>query len=113
MDQSNAAAVLLLSHILCVSLCFLTPLPVCLQLFEQLSSYRSLQQQTESLKERISLLLGGTQVIHLEGLGPVESIAEHYTTLSTFHKTLMSQRLRLHPRSLQGLIMLLEKYVVI
>ncbi|XP_018536286.1 T-cell activation inhibitor, mitochondrial isoform X1 [Lates calcarifer] len=78
------------------------------KLFQQLPSYRSLQQQTEWLKERISLLLGGTQVVHMERLGPVQPIAEHYSTLSTFHKNLMSRRLRLHPRSLQGLTMLLE-----
>ncbi|KAG7235497.1 hypothetical protein INR49_002633 [Caranx melampygus] len=78
------------------------------KLFQQLPSYRSLQQQTDWLKERISLLLGGTQVVHLERLGPVQPIAEHYSTLSIFHKNLMSGRLRLHPRSLQGLTMLLE-----
>lgn len=78
------------------------------KLFQQLPSYRSLQQQTEWLKERISLLLGGAQVVHMERLGPVQPIAEHYSTLSTFHKCLMSRRLRLHPRSLQGLTMLLE-----
>ncbi|XP_034729831.1 T-cell activation inhibitor, mitochondrial [Etheostoma cragini] len=78
------------------------------KLFEQLPGYRSLQQQTDWLKERISLLLGGTQVVQMERLGPVQSIAEHYSTLSTFHKTLMSRRLHLHPRSLQGLTMLLE-----
>ncbi|KAA8591984.1 hypothetical protein FQN60_017358, partial [Etheostoma spectabile] len=78
------------------------------KLFEQLPGYRSLQQQTDWLKERISLLLGGTQVVHVERLGPVQSIAEHYSTLNTFHKTLMSRRLHLHPRSLQGLTMLLE-----
>lgn len=78
------------------------------KLLEQLPSYRSLQQQTDWLKERISLLLGGTQVVHVERLGPVQSITEHYSTLSTFHKSLMSRRLCLHPRSLQGLTMLLE-----
>lgn len=93
--------------------CFLTlPLAMCVQLFEQLSSYRSLQQQTNWLKERISHLLGGTRVISLEGLAPVQPIAEHYSTLSIFHKSLMSQRLHLHPRSLQGLTMVLEKYAV-
>lgn len=122
MDQSNAAAVLTAGALLiCLSqVCSLCsswfsdppPLPVSLQLFEQLSSYRSLQQQTDWLKERISLLLGGTQVIHVERLGPVQPIAEHYSTLSTFHKTLMSRRLSLHPRSLQGLTILLEKYAV-
>lgn len=78
------------------------------KLFEQLPSYRSLQQQTDWLKERISLLLGGAQVVHVERLGPVQPIAEHYGTLSTFHKKLMSRHLRLHPRSLQGLSMMLE-----
>lgn len=110
MDQSNAAAVLLLLHVLCVPLFCWPLLPVCVQLFEQLPSYRSLQQQTDWLKERISLLLGGAQVIHVERLGPVQLIAEHYSTLSTFHKSLMSRHLRLHPRSLQGLTMLLEKW---
>uniref|UniRef100_A0A3Q4AUT2 T cell activation inhibitor, mitochondrial n=1 Tax=Mola mola TaxID=94237 RepID=A0A3Q4AUT2_MOLML len=75
------------------------------KLFEQLSSYRRLQQETDWLKERINLLLGGIQVTHLERLGPVQPIAEHYNTLSIFYKDLMSQRLRLHPRSLQGLTM--------
>ncbi|XP_029308049.1 T-cell activation inhibitor, mitochondrial isoform X2 [Cottoperca gobio] len=78
------------------------------KLFEQLPSYRSLLQQTEWLKERISFLLGGTQVVHMERLGPVQPIAEHYNTLSTFHKSLISRRLWLHPRSLQGLSMLLR-----
>ncbi|KAM4633006.1 T-cell activation inhibitor, mitochondrial isoform 1-T4 [Polymixia lowei] len=78
------------------------------KLFERLPSYRSLQQQTDWLKERISLLLGGAQVIHVERLGPVQPIAEYYSTLNTFHKRLMSRCLRLHPRSLQGLTMTLE-----
>nr|XP_020477999.1 T-cell activation inhibitor, mitochondrial isoform X3 [Monopterus albus] len=78
------------------------------KLFEQLPSYQSLLQQTDWLKERISLLLGGTQVVHMERLGTVQPITEHYRTLNTFHKTLMSRHLRLHPRSLQGLAMLLE-----
>ncbi|XP_067367145.1 T-cell activation inhibitor, mitochondrial [Channa argus] len=78
------------------------------KLFEQLPSYRSLQQQTDWLKERISLLLGGTQVIQMERLGPVQPITEHYSILSAFHKNLISGRLHLHPRSLQGLTMLLE-----
>ncbi|KAM7382355.1 hypothetical protein PAMP_002087 [Pampus punctatissimus] len=82
------------------------------KLFERLPSYRSLQQHTEWLKERISLLLGGTQVVHVEKLGPVQLIAEHYSTLNTFHKSLLPARLRLHPRSLQGLTMMLEKYAV-
>ncbi|XP_061631397.1 T-cell activation inhibitor, mitochondrial isoform X1 [Phyllopteryx taeniolatus] len=79
------------------------------KLFEQLPGFRVLHQQTEWLKERISLLLGGTQVAHAERLGPVEPITELYRTLNTFHNNLISQRLCLHPRSLEGLNMILEK----
>ncbi|XP_017286660.1 T-cell activation inhibitor, mitochondrial [Kryptolebias marmoratus] len=79
------------------------------KLFQQLPSYRSLQQQTDWLKERISHLLGGTQVVHMERQGLVQPIAEHYSTLNTFHKSLLTRRLHLHPRSLHGLTMVLEK----
>lgn len=82
------------------------------QMFEQLPAFRILQQQTEWLKERISLLLGGTRVVHTERLGPVEPITELYGTLYTFHNNLISQRLCLHPRSLEGLNMILEKYTL-
>lgn len=92
--------------------CLLTSPLVWLQLFQQLSVYRSLQQQTDWLKERISLLLGGVQVIYLERFGPVQPIIEHCSDLSQFHKTLMTHPLYLHPRSLQGLTVLLDKYVV-
>ncbi|KAL2083883.1 hypothetical protein ACEWY4_019401 [Coilia grayii] len=78
------------------------------KLFERLPSYRSLFQQTEWLKERISLLLGGVQVIHVERLGPVLPLEDHYSALSHFHKRLLPHRLALHPRSLQGLSMTLE-----
>ncbi|XP_018618375.1 T-cell activation inhibitor, mitochondrial isoform X1 [Scleropages formosus] len=78
------------------------------KLFEQLPSYQALLQQSEWLKERISLLLGGIQVVHIEGMGPVLSLEEHYSTLNTFYKRLLPQRLALHPRSLQGLTMTLE-----
>ncbi|KAM9798073.1 T-cell activation inhibitor, mitochondrial [Neosynchiropus ocellatus] len=78
------------------------------KLFQQLPVYRSLQQQSEWLKERISLLLGGIQVVHMEPVGLVQPIHEHYITLNTFHKGLMSRRLRLHPRGLQGLTMTLD-----
>ncbi|XP_054638902.1 T-cell activation inhibitor, mitochondrial isoform X2 [Dunckerocampus dactyliophorus] len=79
------------------------------KLFEQLPSYCRLQQQTEWLKERISLLLGGTRVVHIERLGPVRPIIELYGTFNTFHNNLISRRLSLHPRSLEGLTMMLEK----
>ncbi|XP_031432719.1 T-cell activation inhibitor, mitochondrial isoform X2 [Clupea harengus] len=78
------------------------------KLFERLPSYRGLFQQTEWLKERISLLLGGVQVIHVERLGPVLPLEEYYSTLNHFHKRLLPQRPALHPRSLQGLSMTLE-----
>lgn len=74
-----------------------------------LPSYRSLHQQTEWLKERISHVLGGIQVIDIERLGPVQPIEEHFSILNTFHKRLLARRLALHPRSLQGLAMTLEK----
>eukprot|EP00066_Takifugu_rubripes_P014195 XP_011603461.1 PREDICTED: T-cell activation inhibitor, mitochondrial isoform X2 [Takifugu rubripes] len=80
------------------------------KLFQQLSVYRSLQQQTDWLKERISLLLGGVQVKHLERFGPVQPIIEHCSNLSMFHKTLMTHQLYLHPRSLQGLSVLLDNH---
>ncbi|KAF6738560.1 T-cell activation inhibitor, mitochondrial [Oryzias melastigma] len=78
------------------------------KLFMQLPSFRGLQHQTDCLKERISFLLGGAQVVHMERLGPARPIAEHYRVLSTFHKKLLSQRLHLHPRSLHGLTLVLE-----
>ncbi|KAL4616922.1 T-cell activation inhibitor, mitochondrial-like, partial [Arapaima gigas] len=78
------------------------------KLFETLPSYQALLQQTEWLKERISLLLGGIQVVHIEGLGPILSLEDHYSTLNAFHKRLLPQRPALHPRSLQGLTMTLE-----
>ncbi|KAM3614347.1 uncharacterized protein V6R79_013067 [Siganus canaliculatus] len=78
------------------------------KLFEQISSYCILHQQADWLKKRISFLLGGAQVILLERMGPGQFISEHYNTLSTFHKNLVSHRLHVHPRSLEGLTMLLE-----
>lgn len=78
------------------------------KLFERLPSYCSLLQQTEWLKERISSLLGGIQVIHMERMEPVLPLEVHYSTLNTFHKRLLPHRPSLHPRSLQGLTMTLE-----
>uniref|UniRef100_A0A671M469 T-cell activation inhibitor, mitochondrial-like n=1 Tax=Sinocyclocheilus anshuiensis TaxID=1608454 RepID=A0A671M469_9TELE len=78
------------------------------KLFERLPSYRSMFQQSDWLKECISHLLGGIQVIHIERMGPALPLEEHYSTLNTFHKRLLPQRLSLHPRSMQGLTMSLE-----
>ncbi|XP_034029380.1 T-cell activation inhibitor, mitochondrial-like [Thalassophryne amazonica] len=78
------------------------------KLLQRLPSYYSLLQQTEWLKERVSLILGGALVTHAETLGPVQPIAEYYSTLNTFYKCLMSKRIIVHPRSLQGLAMILD-----
>ncbi|XP_064201519.1 T-cell activation inhibitor, mitochondrial isoform X1 [Anguilla rostrata] len=78
------------------------------KLFGRLPSYRALLQQTEWLKERISLLLGGIQVIHIERRGPLLTLEEHYSSLNAFHKRLLPRRPALHPRSLQDLAMTLE-----
>ncbi|KAF5896105.1 T-cell activation inhibitor, mitochondrial isoform X1, partial [Clarias magur] len=77
------------------------------KIFERLPSYSKLLQQTEWLKDSISFLLGGIQVLH-SGVSLVLPLEEHYSTLNTFHKRLLSHRLSLHPRSLQGLTMTLE-----
>lgn len=78
------------------------------KLFERLPSYRSLFEQSAALKERISHLLGGIHVVHMERLGPGLTLEEHYNTLSSFLRRVSPQRLSLHPRSLQGLLMTLE-----
>ncbi|KAJ8290792.1 hypothetical protein GJAV_G00017620 [Gymnothorax javanicus] len=78
------------------------------KLFERLPSYRALLQQTEWLKERIGLLLGGIQMLHIDRRGPLLTIEEHYSSLNAFHKRLLPRRPALHPRSLQDLVMTLE-----
>lgn len=96
-----------------ISLAFLIyPPPVLIQLFEQVYGFSSLLQQTEWMKERIRFMLGGAEVILSERFGSAQGITEHYTALSIFHQNILSQCLRLHPRSLQGLSLLLEKYAV-
>ncbi|XP_072317788.1 T-cell activation inhibitor, mitochondrial [Eucyclogobius newberryi] len=76
-----------------------------LKLMARVPSLRGLQQQSQWLKERISLLLGGAVVLLADRTGSEQPIAEHYSNLSTFHKTLLSTSLRVHPRSLEGLSM--------
>lgn len=93
---------------LLVCVCVLTS--VCLQLLEQLPRCRHLLQQAECLKDRISFLLGGAQVVQVDTQGAVQPITEFYSSLHTFHMNLMSRRLHVHPRSLQGLSMTLERY---
>ncbi|MGH0129344.1 UNVERIFIED_CONTAM: hypothetical protein FKN15_051231 [Acipenser sinensis] len=79
------------------------------KLFEKLPSYGDLIIQMSMLEERISHLLGGIQVIHVDKLQPVLLLEEYYSTLSAFYKRLFSMRIPFHPRSLQGLQMTLEK----
>lgn len=100
---------LLFGHSFSLSVLSVILVARCVQLFERLPSYNSLLQQTEWLKDRISVLLGGIQVIHMERGGLVLPLEDHYNTLNTFHKRLLPHRLALHPRSLQGLTMTLEK----
>lgn len=78
------------------------------KLFEKLPSYGDLIIQMSMLEERISHLLGGIQVIHVDKLQPVLLLEEYYSTLSAFYKRLFSMRIPFHPRSLQGLQMTLE-----
>ncbi|XP_029959397.1 T-cell activation inhibitor, mitochondrial [Salarias fasciatus] len=80
------------------------------KLFQQLPGLLRLQQELDWLTERISLLLGGAVVLQSEWQGPVQPIAEHYRTLRTFHSKLLGPPLRLHPRSLQGLSVMLDNH---
>lgn len=80
------------------------------ELFEQVYGFSSLLQQTEWMKERVKFLLGGAEVILSERFGSVQGISQHYNALSVFHQNILSHCLRLHPRSLQGLSLLLENH---
>lgn len=84
---------------------------VWLQLAQQLSAYRELQQQSRWLRERVALLLGGVQLLHPERLGPAQPLLEHCGHLRLLHQSLTRQPQYLHPRSLQGLTALLDRWV--
>uniref|UniRef100_A0A3B3ZMV2 Uncharacterized protein n=1 Tax=Periophthalmus magnuspinnatus TaxID=409849 RepID=A0A3B3ZMV2_9GOBI len=60
------------------------------------------------LKERISLLLGGAVVLLPDRMGSEQPIAEHYSSLNAFHKRLLSDCMRVHPRSLEGLGLVID-----
>ncbi|CAL9706307.1 unnamed protein product [Knipowitschia caucasica] len=77
-----------------------------LTLLSGLSSLRSLLQQCLWLKERISLLLGGAVVLLPEQ--SEQRVSEHYSELSRLHKSLLQEGLRVHPRSLEGLALMLD-----
>ncbi|CAN9514199.1 unnamed protein product [Ophioblennius macclurei] len=78
------------------------------KLFQQLPSFFRLKKEMDGLTERISLLLGGASMLQSESLGPVQPITEYYRTLKMFHSKLLVPSLRLHPRSLQGLSVMLD-----
>ncbi|KAM8966738.1 T-cell activation inhibitor, mitochondrial [Pelodytes ibericus] len=78
------------------------------ELFDRLPSYYQLQWNLQNLQERISQLLGGIEIVHIEKLQPMLTVEEYYTTLSTFYSKLFNRRMPIHPRSLHGLQMILE-----
>ncbi|KAM9308644.1 T-cell activation inhibitor, mitochondrial [Gastrophryne carolinensis] len=78
------------------------------RLFERLPSYYLLQQKVLQLQDRISHLLGGIEVIHIEELQPLLTMEEYYSALDAFCSKLLKRRIPIHPRSLRGLQMILE-----
>ncbi|XP_056376095.1 T-cell activation inhibitor, mitochondrial isoform X2 [Hyla sarda] len=78
------------------------------KLFEMLPSYYVLQRKLLQLQDRISHLLGGIEIVHIEELQPLLTMEEHYTVLDSFCKKLLDRRVPIHPRSLRGLQMILE-----
>ncbi|XP_069504923.1 T-cell activation inhibitor, mitochondrial isoform X2 [Ambystoma mexicanum] len=78
------------------------------KLFERLPSYYNLQRKLLLLEDRISHLLGGIQLLHMEEMHPLLSLEEYYVALDAFGIRLLSSRLPFHPRSLRGLQMVLE-----
>ncbi|XP_072507197.1 T-cell activation inhibitor, mitochondrial isoform X2 [Notamacropus eugenii] len=80
------------------------------KLFETLPSYFALQRKLVLLQDQISYLLGGIQVVYVEELQPALTIEEYYSLLDSFYTRLLKTRLPLHPRSLRGLQMILDRY---
>ncbi|XP_075683272.1 T-cell activation inhibitor, mitochondrial isoform X2 [Rhinoderma darwinii] len=78
------------------------------KLFESLPSYYLLQRKLLQLQDRISHLLGGIEIVHIEELQPLLTLEEHYSVLDAFCKKLLNRRMPIHPRSLCGLQMILE-----
>ncbi|ELV10199.1 hypothetical protein TREES_T100007034 [Tupaia chinensis] len=79
------------------------------KLFERLPSYFDLRRKLMLLEDQISYLLGGLQVVYLEELQPVLTLEEYYSLLDVFHQRLLRSRAAFHPRSLQGLQMILDR----
>ncbi|KAM4689474.1 T-cell activation inhibitor, mitochondrial [Discoglossus pictus] len=78
------------------------------RLFERLPSYYHLQRKLLLLEERISQLLGGIEILHIEELQPLLTVEEYYSVLDAFYNKLLKRRVPIHPRSLRGLQMVLE-----
>ncbi|XP_075068495.1 T-cell activation inhibitor, mitochondrial-like [Mixophyes fleayi] len=78
------------------------------ELFERLPNYYLLQRKLLQLQDRISHLLGGLEIVHIEEMQPVLTMEEHYSILDTFYNKLLNRRVPIHPRSLRGLQMILE-----
>ncbi|XP_040289330.1 T-cell activation inhibitor, mitochondrial [Bufo bufo] len=78
------------------------------KLFERLPSFCVLQGKLLQLQDRISHLLGGIEIVHIEELQPLLTMEEHYSVLHAFCKKLLNRRVPIHPRSLRGLQMTLE-----
>ncbi|XP_026573568.1 T-cell activation inhibitor, mitochondrial isoform X3 [Pseudonaja textilis] len=77
------------------------------KIFERLPSYSTLQKKVLFLEERISELLGGIQITHVEELQPMLTIEEYYSILDNFYDQVHNKRLPFHPNSLRGLQMIL------
>ncbi|XP_073534145.1 T-cell activation inhibitor, mitochondrial isoform X1 [Phyllobates terribilis] len=78
------------------------------KLFERLPSYYVLQGKLLQLQDRISHVLGGIDIVHIEELQPLLTMEEYYSVLDAFCKKLLNRRVPIHPRSLRGLQMILE-----
>ncbi|XP_069586135.1 T-cell activation inhibitor, mitochondrial isoform X1 [Ranitomeya imitator] len=78
------------------------------KLFERLPSYYVLQRKLLQRQDRISHLLGGIDIVHIEELQPLLTMEEYYSVLDAFCKKLQNRRVPIHPRSLRGLQMILE-----
>ncbi|KAG8442891.1 hypothetical protein GDO86_011630, partial [Hymenochirus boettgeri] len=78
------------------------------KLFEELPSYSFLEKKLLNLQERISHLLGGIEIVHVEEQQPLLTMEEYYRTLDLFYNKLLNRRMSIHPRSLRCLQMILE-----
>ncbi|XP_008119536.1 T-cell activation inhibitor, mitochondrial isoform X1 [Anolis carolinensis] len=78
------------------------------KIFERLPSYSELQKKVLLLEDHISHLLGGIQITYVEELQPTLTLEEYYSILDSFYNRARNSRLPFHPRSLRGLLIILE-----